>query len=73
MQADADRTDQHVHYIFIKSLQIEGDRATFWVGVQLKIPNRPEGPGECCCSAEEVYVKRNGTWTYVETTSSVCS
>ncbi|HUS31393.1 MAG TPA: hypothetical protein VMZ53_22935 [Kofleriaceae bacterium] len=73
MQTDADRTDKYVHYIFIHDLHIEGDRATFWVGVHLKLPNHPEGPGTCCCSAEQLYVKRNGAWTYAETTSSICS
>jgi hypothetical protein len=73
MQADADRTDQYVHYIFIHSLQIEADRATFWVGVHLKLPDNPDGPGTCCCSAEHRYVKRDGKWTYSATTSEVCS
>jgi hypothetical protein len=73
MQEEADRTNTYVHYIFIHSLKIEGDRATFWLGVHLKLPNRPEGPGTCCCSSEEVYVKRGGAWAYAETTSSICS
>jgi hypothetical protein len=73
MQEEADRTNTYVHYIFIHSLKIEGDRATFWLGVNLKLPNRPEGSGTCCCSSEEVYVKRAGAWVYAETTSSICS
>jgi hypothetical protein len=73
MQADAERTNENVHYIFVHSLKIEGNRATFWVGVHLTIPGHPEGLGNCCCSAEQVYVKKNGAWTYAETTSSVCS
>jgi hypothetical protein len=73
MQAEADRTHTPVAYIFIHGLQIEGDRATFWVGVQVTIPDHPEGSGTCCCSAEQVYVIRGGSWTYAATTSEICS
>jgi hypothetical protein len=73
MQADADRTNENVHYIFIHSLKIEGDRATFWVGVHVKIANVPEGSGTCCCSEEDVYVKKNGVWVYAATNDSICS
>jgi len=73
MQTDADRTDKVVHYIFIHRLQIDGNKATFWVGVHNKLPNIPEGSGTCCCSAEQVYIKRAGVWTYSETTEDICS
>jgi len=73
MQADADRTHDTVHSIFIYSLQIEGDRAKLWVGVHVKIPDVPEGSGTCCCSEQDVYVKRGGVWTFAETTDSICS
>ena len=73
MQVDADRENDNVHYIFIHSLKIEGNRATFWVGVHAAVPNHPEGLGNCCCSAEQLYVKTNGVWMYAETTESVCS
>ncbi|HTL38870.1 MAG TPA: hypothetical protein VL326_37320 [Kofleriaceae bacterium] len=73
MQADADRTHDTVHSIFLYRLQIEGNRAKFWVGVHVKIPDVPEGSGTCCCSAQQIYVKRAGVWTYAETTDSICS
>lgn len=72
-QADADQQNTYVHNIFIHSLEIEGDRATFWVGVHVTLPNRPEGSGTCCCSEKQVYVKKNGMWIYAETTDSICS
>ena len=72
-QADADQQNTYVHNIFIHSLKIEGDRATFWVGVHVTLPNRPEGSGTCCCSEEQVYIKRGGSWVYSRTTDSICS
>ena len=41
--------------------------------MHVKLPDIPEGSGTCCCSAEVVYVKRSGRWTYAETTESACS
>jgi hypothetical protein len=72
-QADADRQNTYVHNIFIHSLKIEGDTATFWVGVHVTLPNRPEGSGTCCCSEEQIYIKRGGSWVYSKTTDSICS
>jgi hypothetical protein len=73
MQAQADRTHETVTYVFLYGLEIQGNRATFSVGVQVKVPDVPEGSGTCCCSESDVFVKTNGTWTYSETTDSICS
>ena len=71
LQAEAKRTNDNVYYIDITGVEIKGDQATLTVGVDFMMPD--SGGKLCCCSATQVWTKRNGRWTYKKTTSEVCS
>lgn len=64
-QAEADRTQASVHFIAIENLQIAGDTATLWIGVDFTMPSDHKGVKMCCCSRSLEYRRVDDRWVFV--------
>jgi len=58
----ASRTGQLQHVIAVDHVQIEGSRATLWLGVALEVP--PGMVSMCCCEREAQFSKRDSGWVF---------
>ncbi len=64
-QAEAERTQTHVHFIAIENLQIGGDTASLWIGVDFSMPSDPKLIKMCCCSRSLEYRRVEDRWVFV--------
>jgi hypothetical protein len=64
-QAEADRTQALVHFIAIDNLQIAGDTAGLWIGVDFTMPSDSKGVKMCCCSRSLEYRRVDDRWVFV--------
>ena len=63
-QAEAERTQAIVHLIAIENLQIGGDSASLWIGVDYTTPRDPRSIKMCCCSNSLEYRRVEGRWVF---------
>jgi len=64
-QAEADRTQVLVHFLAIDNLQIAGDTAGLWIGVDFTMPSDHKGVKMCCCSRSLEYRRVDDRWVFV--------
>jgi hypothetical protein len=64
-QAEAERTQTIVHFIAIENLQISGDTARLWIGVDFTMPPDPKLVKMCCCSRSLEYRRVEDRWVFV--------
>ena len=64
-QAEADRTQALVHFIAIDNLQVAGDTASLWLGVDFTMPSDRKGVKTCCCSRALEYRRVDSRWVFV--------
>jgi hypothetical protein len=64
-QAEAERTQAIVPFIAIENLQIGGDSAGLWIGVDYTMPPDPKHVKMCCCSRSLEYRRVEGRWVFV--------
>lgn len=64
-QAEAERTQTIVHFIAIENLQIGGDTAGLWIGVDFTMPPDPKLVKMCCCSRSLEYRRVEDRWVFV--------
>jgi hypothetical protein len=64
-QAEAERTHALVFFIAIERLQIQGDTASLWIGVDLTMPPDPKLVKMCCCSRALDYRRADHGWVFV--------
>jgi len=73
LQDEANRTEEKIFFIVISNITISGADANAWVGVDFLKPKNMKGHALCCCSANQMFVKRGKTWRYKSTGMQVCS
>jgi hypothetical protein len=64
-QAEAERTQASVYFIAIVHLQIGGDTAGLWIGVDFTMPTDPKMVKMCCCSRLLEYRRVEDRWVFV--------
>jgi len=64
-QAEAERTHALVHFISIDHLQIAGDTAGLWIGVDFTMPRDSKSTKMCCCSRSLEYRRVSNHWVFV--------
>jgi hypothetical protein len=64
-QAAAERTQSYVHFVAIERLQIQGDAASLWIGVDFAMPPDPTLIKMCCCSRALKYRRTVDGWVFV--------
>lgn len=64
-QAEADRTRAFIHFIAIENVQIAGDTASLWIGVDFTMPSDHKGVKMCCCSRALEYRRIDDRWVFV--------
>jgi hypothetical protein len=72
LRAEADRLGGKVTFLSFGSVDSDGSCAIVTAGVDVV---RPKGRHSrlCCCSAEDLYEKRRGTWQFVRRLGTTCS
>jgi hypothetical protein len=65
-QAAAERTRGNVRFIAIERLQIQGDTASLWIGVDVTMPADPKLIKMCCCSRGLDYRRAADRWVFVQ-------
>jgi hypothetical protein len=65
-RAKAERTRENVRFIAIERLQIQGDKASLWIGVDVTIPPDPNLIKLCCCSRALDYRRVADGWVFVQ-------
>lgn len=73
LQAEADRRRTHFEYVRFTQLDISGTCATVDIGIHIMTPSRSHDTFLCCCSATDVYDKRNGSWVFRTNVVTSCS
>jgi hypothetical protein len=70
IQADVERTQTKRHYLAVQ-IDVAGDCATVTSSVRIA---QPEGSDAmlCCCTTTDVYVKRAGSWSFLNRLGSIC-
>ena len=64
-RAEAERTQPFVFFIAIERLQIQGDTASLWIGVDFTMPPDPKSAKTCCCSRSLEYRQIEDRWVFV--------
>ena len=64
-QTEAERTHALVYFIAIERLQIQGDTASLWIGVDFTMPPDPKLVKMCCCSRALDYRRADDRWVFV--------
>ena len=64
-KAEAERTKTMVPFIVIENLQIAGDTARLWIGVDYAMAPDPNLVKMCCCSRALEYRRVEGRWVFV--------
>jgi hypothetical protein len=64
-QAEAERTQANVHFIAIDHLNIGGDTAGLWIGVDFAMAPNPKWVKMCCCSRSLEYRRAEDRWVFV--------
>jgi hypothetical protein len=72
LRAEADRLGGKVTFLSFGSVDSDGSCAIVTAGVDVVRPKRRHSR-LCCCSAEDLYEKRRGTWQFVRRLGTTCS
>ena len=64
-QAESDKTKLFVYFIAIERLQIQGDTASLWIGMDFTMPSDSKLAKMCCCSRPLDYRRADDRWVFV--------
>jgi len=72
-QAQADRSNDSVHFIKFDGVSVNGTTAAVTVGVDFVMPKSTSAIKMCCCAGTDTYEKRGGQWAFVRRGLMSCS
>jgi len=73
LRDEADRTRNEITFIGFSDIYSDGTCGIVDVGADFLAPTRQPATKRCCCTATDVYEKRDGRWVFVRRAHEVCA